>query len=197
MKLNEEQQRLFDEHEVLVYATIQQRFSNYRFRSSHGLEQDELEQFGLIGLVKACKTYDESKNTAFRSHAINHIIWSITTMGRQNSLNSANTETYDLLDKTSFDMEIEGADGEVNTLYDVYEVVEDGYNQVEYDDALNYILEKLPPAVAEAVEMRAQGYTLQEIAKIKGITHQAVRQRIAPREDKIRELIREAFLMNA
>lgn len=189
MNLSKEQQKLFDEHEIYVYSTIKRRFNNPEFHETHGLSPDEIKQFGLLGLVKACKTYDESKNTAFRSFAISNIIWSINTLSRQNSLNVVDYQSFDLLDKTSLDRELPINDSVAETLYDVIESEEEGYEEVEYNDILSTVLKALPKHVADVVQLRAEGYTYEEIGEKFGVTQQAIRQRLMGRRDEITALI--------
>lgn len=190
MKLTKEQQQLFDENEILVYSTIKRRFANPLFHNTHGLSYDEIEQFGLMGLAKACKEFDSSRKVAFRSFVISNIVWSINLLSRQNSLHVINYQSFDLLDKTSLDKNLRADDAEESsTLLHILRSKERGYDEVEYEDLLNYVLESLPAGLSRVVELREKGMTYKEIGDELGVSHQAVRQRFMNNKDVIRELI--------
>lgn len=189
MKLTKEQQQLFDKHEILVYSTIKRRFANPLFHETHGLSLAEVQQFGLMGLARACKEYDSSKGAAFRSFAISNIRWAINTMCRQNSLHVIDSQSFDLLDKTSLDKDLMLGNSVIESLYDVIKSEENGYDEVEYNSILEFVLNSLPKNISDVVRLRERGMTYKEIGDELGVSHQAIRQRFMNNKDVIRELI--------
>lgn len=57
------------EQEKLIYSVVH-KFSNY-------YEKDDLYQVAVIGLDKACKSYNSFENTKFSTYAYNYIRWEI------------------------------------------------------------------------------------------------------------------------
>lgn len=186
----DEIQRLFDEHETLVYATVEKRFNSQSFRNAHILTKDDLHQYGRLGLLHACRTYDKNRNTKFRSYAISNIAWSISVESKRDSLSNRTTENFDLVDRVSLDEELENdSDAAANTLHDIVESYELGYEEVEFNDLLDNMRRELPEALVKIVEMRLDGYVYVDIAKALGVTQQAVRQRLMTNKSKIVDLL--------
>lgn len=103
---------IFLSNRKLVKTTISRKFpSNQAFCKAHMLDLDDLIQLGNIGLLNAIRTFDKSKSS-FRSHAINRIVWSISTSSKVDSLRSKNTQTTEIAnvvsveDKVSEDLNI-------------------------------------------------------------------------------------------
>lgn len=190
LSLKEEQQELFDKHSYLIPVTINRQFRNSLFHELHGLTIDNLQQSGRLGLLKACKTYDSSKGTKFRTFAIKNIIWKINLESRRESLGNNGSEDFDLVDRTSLDRELPNGDDVSVTLHDVVESHETGYKNVELEDTLKAMTFAVPSEVVDIVRMRIDGYTYKEIGKTLEVTHQAVRQRLARYKT---EIIKELF----
>lgn len=182
-------QKLFEENERLVYSTVNRRFNSPNFHDVHGLTLDDLYQYGRLGLLRACETYDKSKNTKFSSYAMSNIAWSISVESKRDSLGNKTTANFDLLDRTSLDRELPQADDVNTTLYDILESYEAGYNDVEFDDLLNRMDKQLPKALSTAVRMRLDGHVYEEIADALGVSQQAVRQRLKLNRSKIVDLL--------
>ena len=111
----------------------------------HGAEQDDLAQEGLIGLFKAIKNYDQSKEISFKSFANlcieRQILTAIKGSNRQkhlplNSYVSLNSSTY------------ENEDGEVdNVLIDKLDthVIEDPLDTITKKEYFSYVHDNFYP----------------------------------------------------
>ena len=72
MPTREEQTRLWDEHKGLVYAVVLPRARPTRLRAA-GLEVEDLLQEGWLGLVRAWRGYEPSREVAFSTYAFRGI----------------------------------------------------------------------------------------------------------------------------
>lgn len=193
MRSTEEIKRLYNENKKYIMPTIRRNFNNPEFLALHGITREELIQSGRIGLYRACQTYDESKGTTFRTYAIDNIKWAISDEAKRDSLGRAEKWTFDLVDRISFDMELDHVNDEVVSLYDLVGEEEQGYEELEVEmemeRKLKLIEEKLPERLATIVKLRAQGYTTMEIGEKIGTTHQNVSQLLRYHKDKIKALI--------
>lgn len=178
---------LIERYRHLVSITINKKYNAENFRNLHGIEFDELEQFGLIGLSKAIEQFEQGKNKNFQTFAISHIAYSISNMTKKYSINSTGY-SYDLQNKVSLDLPVDNIYGQKVRDEVDNKISKTGYS---YEDLENKILveemlKKLPPHVGEIIQMRLGGMTLQEIANVRGVTHQSIRQTLVYHEPRIK-----------
>jgi len=189
MRSEHEIMKLYNQHEHLISTTIYRKFGNKSYRILHGLDKDDLMQYGRIGLYNACKSFDESKTPSFRNHAIRNIEWSIMNESKRDSLTSITQKTNDIADRISFDAEYATLDGEACTLYDIVESSENGFNEVEWELSMEALEETLSERVRDIVDMRMKGYNNVEIAEQMCISRQRVDTILKKNKDKIMEVL--------
>lgn len=102
-RTQQEIEQLYEDYEKLVYSTAYKRYGNPNYRDAHGLEMDDILQFGRMGLFRACKTHDSSGEATFATHAIRNIVWSINTESKLYSLGNINNRSNVLADRFSMD----------------------------------------------------------------------------------------------
>lgn len=172
-----EANELYMKHENLVRETLQWQLPNHQsFAKLHGLDKEDLLQLGRIGLFKATKVYDSSKGASFKTYAKKKILFTIITEAKKYSLNNIHDRTYDLVDKTSMECPVATTDGDVVDLHDIVESKNDTFDEVELEMMLSKVSDALSEDVAEAVKMRYQGYTFEEIGDSLGLTKQRVQK---------------------
>lgn len=144
---------LIKENEKLVYFVIQK---HYPTRAS----DDDVIQCGMIGLWKAIKLYDPSKNTKFSTLACkcisNEIISFLKKDTRQTRLSA---------------MSLTDAVENVNSELPIYDTHQE--EQLSWIDATTY-LDQLTDEDKHLLKLYIEGYGLTEIGSILGITKQAV-----------------------
>lgn len=190
-RTQEEIEELFEKYEKLVFSTVYERFGNPSYRMSHGLDWEELLQFGRMGLLRACKTYKKNSDFVFATHAIRNIVWSVNVESKRYSLGNVNKSSNELLDRVSMDEPI-GSQLNHETAHDVVESYEEGFSEFEIKDLLQSIGSNISTDVSEIVKMRMEGLTFDEIATTLDISRQAVEQRLKRNRDKIVELYQDA-----
>lgn len=188
---HEEIAELYDKHEKLVHATVHKRFGDPSYMKAHGLSRDDLIQYGRIGLFNACKTYDKTKRTSFRSHAINNIVWFIQDEAKRDSLNNINNSSNELLEKTSMDVPISDDLGEVN-LHDIIEYTEVGFNEFDVENFLKNIGESISQDLEVVVRLRMSDFSFSDIGAEMGISKQAASQLLKRNREKLVKLYQEA-----
>lgn len=197
MRTEEEALKLYNDHIRYVYQTIYRQFSDHEFRERHGLDKDEIEHFGKMGLLKACQEFDESKDVKFSTFAINHIFWMISNESKRNSLGSDAKWSTDTIDKLSLDENVyTDARGVNYNLYDYVESDEEGYSEFEedyeYARIINHLRSNVSERLLSMLIMRAGGYTYEEIGSKLGTSHQNVRQIFTRNKKKLAKLITES-----
>ena len=113
------EEEIFLINRKLVKSTILRKFPNHKtFRKTHGLDIEDLIQIGEMGLLNAIRSYNKDEKTQFRSFAINHIIWNITTQTKKESLRNKNTQSFELANIVSADSSVDGTEGETIAIID-------------------------------------------------------------------------------
>lgn len=179
---NKTGEEIFLEFKNHVPATINKQFPNRkRFLQTHMLDEDDIEQFGYLGLWQAIETYDPNAKAKFESFVISNIVWKIKVLVKEFSLRTKIKSKLDLVDVVSTekkvsnsedaDMTIESSlvdetideQSEFNTLLDtVKRLLKEEKNQI-FAEKMEYI-----------IIARYEGKTEEEIAKHFGITRQAI-----------------------
>ncbi|MEK4025288.1 sigma-70 family RNA polymerase sigma factor [Sporosarcina sp. FSL W7-1283] len=194
MKSQEEIMELYEQYEHLIFQTINRNYMKPKFLDMHSITVDDLTQFGRLGLYKACEEYDETKNPSLRNFAITNIKWAIQVETKRNTLGCDQKYLLNLIDRTSLDREITysvGIDDEPSTLYDFVEVFEEGYSESEVEMLWSKIKKIIPENTASYIELRMSGYNNIEIAKMYGVSRQAVERAIERVEDKVAAIMQE------
>lgn len=184
---------LYNSHEHLIKITIDKNYSSPSFRRLHCITTDDLNQYGRIGLYEACRTFDPKKNSSFRTYAINHINWMIKNESKADSLRGASKWSTKVINCDSFDRVISGVDGELINIYDLQGREEVGYFNINEEEKINFLLNKIREEVsvraAEILELRIQGHSVVEVAKILGVAHQGISAVLIRHSEKIKDLI--------
>ena len=171
MQTDQQAEKLYQQYERFILPTIYKQYPLYKsFAATHGLELDDLIQYGRIGLYGACKSFDEAKGMSMRSHAIQRIIWMINDELTKDSLNNIDNKSLVLLDKNSLDLPVSSENGEELCLHDVIGEEENGYVEIEVEGILNSLGNKLPDQLFKVVEMRYKGHTFKEIGAELGVS---------------------------
>lgn len=116
---NMSEDEVFMDNQKLVLSTIKRQFPNRAsFCGTHMIGFDDLIQMGNIGLLNAIRTYKSDSKVQFRTHAINHIVWEITTQAKSESLRNINTQTFEVANIVSASKLLVTPDGseEINIL---------------------------------------------------------------------------------
>lgn len=165
MSSDEHVEALYYEYEKYILPTIYRKFPNYKtFSNTHGLDLDDLIQYGRLGLYKACKTFDGKKGLNIRSYVIQMIAWTIMTEIKKNSLNNVSNKSLNLLEKISLEQEF-AFDGESVALHEAIGSIDEGYEEIEYLNIVELLKGRVPDNFFIVLEMRKNGYTYNEIGK--------------------------------
>lgn len=186
-------EELYNKYEYLIKSTINKVYNNKKFLELHGILEEELYQSGLIGFYKACASYDKSKNTNFKTHAINHIKWNINVESKRDSLGKAYKWTYDLADRVSLDAEMGFNDDVTTTLYDIIGFEDEAYLNIEANDRVDELVDSIrrtvSPNASKIVRLKLEGRTNQQVADILGVSHQTVSAQLRKYKGAIKDLI--------
>lgn len=191
IKTEDELLELYYEHEKFIEATVLKRFNSPAFWELHGFTKDDLIQHGRIGLFEACKTYDSSKETSFRTYAISKIYWNISNECKKESLSKKKGWTFDTVERTSFDRAVDDSEGDVFTLHDTLASEGDDFYDVEMKQAIDNVLSSLTPRAAEVVKLKLEGFNDVQISNKIGISKQRVGQHLSKNKEKIKSILLE------
>ena len=122
-----------------------------------GLDTEDLLQYALTGLWIAATTYDESKNTSFKTHAINNIRWHLTERVKREcnpfKLNANTKYDWDKMHKIVYmDKPMELSGSEV-TLHDLVSSDTDVEGTAISDVVESEILSKASPEQLEILRL--------------------------------------------
>lgn len=138
------EEEIFLKNRKLVKATILRKFPNHMtFLKTHGLDIEDLMQIGEIGLLNAIRSFNKDEKTQFRSYAINHIVWNITTQTKKESLRNKNTQSFELANIVSADSSADGTEGETIAIIDTIasndDVEADCEDKVLKEQVINFL----------------------------------------------------------
>lgn len=142
---------LFHENEKLVYHVINRYYPTF-------VGNDDVEQEALLGLWKACDTYDENKNLQFSTYACTVIINTIRMYLRTILKPSDILREAESLDANAFN------DPNSPDRYDTYGV------DMEWLDSKGFMYH-LTPRQKRIVCLRIKGYTMRRIAEKLGVSY--------------------------
>jgi RNA polymerase sigma factor (sigma-70 family) len=189
---------LFDEYHHLVKVTLNKMFHNPRsLAESKGLTYDDLLQYGRLGLLDACRSWEKKQLGSFRNFAIRNIKWSIGKYIPREQLNHSYYRYYQKDDDKnkritllSMNHQPFGSDDETN-LYDV--ISSDNINhfnesiesQVVSELENNELFNILKPHEKEMVQMKLKGMIEKEIATYYGVSRQCINMKFKQIQKKI------------
>lgn len=187
-------EELYNSHEHLIGITVNRNYSSPAFKRLHCLTNDDLYQFGRIGLFEACKTYDKYKSTSFTTYAINCINWRIKDESKVDSLRNISNWTNQTYDCDSLDTTVRiDMNGEPVNMYEFIGQYEEGYFDVNEEGQLSFLIDKIreqvSSRVADIIELRLQDYNVTEIADILDISHQGVSSVLKRHSNRIKDII--------
>lgn len=190
MQTDKQAEKLYFECEKYIEQTIQRRYPNRKsFVATHGLDEDDLIQYGRIGLYRACKTFNPTKGKSMQNYAIQSIIWMINDELTKDSLNNVDNKSLILLDKNSLDNKFSAENGEDLYLHDVIGEEDGGYKDIDEKSILESLADRLPEQLFKVVEMRYQGHTFTEIGEALGVTAQYCSALLKRNKSNVSELI--------
>lgn len=193
---------LFEEHKKLITITIKRKLSNYPvFTAQHGLNYDDLHQFGRVGLLKAIRNYDITKGASFRTYAINTIYGTILSQARKNSLYNTGTQTFDLSGDVSMN-DIVGQDKYTGADIERQDFIADeknAFEEIEDNIYIEQMLDKIkadpsiPERVYEVIQHKLSGKSVVSIAKLLGVSRQALEGQLERHQHKIYNAIYQVW----
>lgn len=166
--MNERQKKLVEENTGLVYYIVNQRFN---FKASY-YDFDDLASIGTLGLVKAARTFDESRGKKFATYAGRCIENEIKMFLKKNK--------HDVL-FISLDESIPGLKSD-SAEHSIIELIADESVQIEkdYENALylkfimEIILNRFSQKDRDILLYKIAGYSQLEIANIINISQSYV-----------------------
>lgn len=174
-------EELFHSYKHLVPVTLRRKFGDLKnFAKSLGIEEEDLMQMGYLGLWYACNKYRDDRNATFETFAIHHIKWTTMTEIRRvrNDLKAKHDEINDdnIVDIVSLDRKIKD-DDDLNG--DYYEFIpSDTYISPESYLETKELIDLGGEKNKRILELVSVGYNISEIARMIGISRQAIDQRL-------------------
>lgn len=151
----------FEKNVGLVYKVFNERFQQYR------RYEDDLIQEGMIGLWKACQSFDESRGIAFSAYAFVCI---------RNEMGSyLRKELYRSSKNVSIDDVIDEEKGTATYADMLGATQKDTATQELFEEAMDIIK---GTDCAEIVQMKLQGMSQVEIARELGVTEVSISERL-------------------
>lgn len=144
--------KLVEDNLKLVYKLA----TKYKYLCCSTIDFDDLVSLGFIGLVKAAKTFDESKNIKFSTLAYICIKNSILRefVAKQYKFNSNNTISLNSLIDNKCELQELIADENTDKTFD----------EIEYGIELNKIYECCTTREQRIIDLYLRGYTIKQIA---------------------------------
>ncbi|WP_186321320.1 sigma-70 family RNA polymerase sigma factor [Bacillus sp. FJAT-22090] len=190
MQTKTQADKLYRENEKYIGQTIRRQFPLHeQFAATHGLDTDDLIQYGRIGLYRACRTFDPKKGKTMRNHAIQNIIWSIQDELPKDSLNNVDNKSLVLLDKNSLDVAFSSKENEDLLLHDVVGEEDRGYGEKEVRTILENLKGKFADKLIRIVELRYLEYTFDEIGQVLDCSPQYCSQLLKTNKEKLKRVL--------
>lgn len=147
----------FNTNYALIHYTYNKLFTDY------DLYKDELIEEGVLGLWKACVSFNESYGTQFSTYAYVIIQRCMTTFVKR------------VIHKNSCCVSLEGIiseDGEGHEIYLIDALGEASYNAEKY--RIQACMERISKRDADIINKLMQGYTQEEIAHTNHVSQATV-----------------------
>ncbi len=157
-----------------------------------GGEMEDIVQEGMIGLYKAIKGYNKSKNTTFKTFATMCIKHQI-----QSAIKKANTKKNSpLTNSVSLQSFSENSDDDdflpVNLIFQV-SPDEKIINKERYKRLLEEIRKMLSEKEMQVLRLYLKGYTYKEIGEILKMPYKSIDNSLSRIKTKLRSLIKNDF----
>lgn len=169
----------FESNIGLVYTVIN------KMKLVSDPEFDDLVQEGLLGLLKACNTFEPSKGFKFSSYACtcirNNILMYLRTRRRQSKLETISSDTFIINPR------------DPQEAIRMIDLLEDPGSSVEYKVTTSLLvgaLESECPRYKDILRMTYEGYNQCEIGERLGVSQSAV----SHIQRKLRSKYKEEFL---
>lgn len=184
----------FTEHQHIAKETLYRMFPSPKgICKQHRIEMDDLKQYAVTGLWKACISYNSEKGTKFMSHAINHIKWHVCErLNRETSMikYSCNHE-YDpseIYGIVSMDANLNmNSDNEFSSYHDVVASESDLEEDVFSNINSEYILSQLGDKQKEIIKLKEKGLSSGDIGRLWKMTAANVRHHANKAKKQIEE----------
>lgn len=173
------------------YAPVIEYYSKKFLPSAKGtgLEYNDLRQEGLVGLASAIKNYSMHKDIKFSTFAFTCIKRKIST-----AIKNANRKKHSILNE-SFSLDYQNDEGKdifENFIASTDESVEDLLVSKESEDYFrNRVNDLLTDFEKMVYELKLNGFSYDEIAKILGKTYKSVESAIFRIRIKLKKIISE------
>lgn len=159
-------------YKPIITKVINSCFSNYHeYLKVHMFSYEELEHFGMIGIMEAARTFDESKNCKFKTHVVNRIKFAILNYSKEASLRSKNKYTSEVLNVSSLNEIIPSSDGVDGEIIDLYVSEKCEFDQADNDMYMKNAISKLnndktiPKEYVTFFLLRLNGFSMSKIAR--------------------------------
>ncbi|MCR4649054.1 MAG: sigma-70 family RNA polymerase sigma factor [Lachnospiraceae bacterium] len=160
-----------------------------------GGDSDDLVQEGMIGLFKAIRDFDESRNIKFSTFAQLCIKRNIyTAISKSNSLNNeplnkgVSISHTDSLDEND---ELKSLSTEELGLSEIYNPEDNLINREKYDEILNFMGKELSELEYKVMDLYIVGLRTSEIAKVLGKNEKTTDNAFQRAKSKIRKFLEE------
>ncbi len=160
-----------------------------------GGDSDDLVQEGMIGLFKAIRDFDESRNIKFSTFAQLCIKRNIyTAISKSNSLNNeplnkgVSISHTDSLDEND---ELKSLSTEDLGLSEIYNPEDNLINKEKYDEILNFMGKELSELEYKVMDLYIVGLRTSEIAKVLGKNEKTTDNAFQRAKSKIRKFLEE------
>ena len=183
IKLNEEQQKLVTQYYPLIFRVLQK----YGYLKDNAMEKFNEDWYGIaaIGLCLAARDFDESRGVKFETFACNYIEHEIIRHYRIYNTQVRNQILFHLY---YADAPCQTKDVDVDNIWEIIP----GNENVENTVVLKILAEGLlakekKEKTVTILKLYMNGYTSVDIAKMMGISQQAINARIHKFANKIKK----------
>ena len=138
------------ENEVIEYCRpivrkiIQKHYKNHReFTRVHMISFDELEQFGMIGVLEGIRTFNDTKGMKLSSYLFSRITSAVNRYSKKASLRNINNYSYDLVDTVSLNFNVGMGSGDGEEWINVLATKKDYFEEKTEDLVIEQAIKKL------------------------------------------------------
>lgn len=175
LSLNNEQMEIYKENEKMIDVIVNAEY--YGRAKVHGLDLDDLKQYGRIGLIKGIKDYEEGHDTQETTFYASNIHWAIKNGFREVSLRITTQRDKEAINLLSLHNE---KDEDLDFNFEKDRIPDDTDFFVDYE-ALEELDENLPHVIKLILEDK----DFSEIEKLLNRGRHFVRRLLNRHKDEI------------
>lgn len=168
-KLTAEQSERVYQNMKFVYYLVNKQYLNHP-------QKEDLEQIGMIGLIKATVTFDESKGIKFSSYASRCILNEINMFFRTENRHTNVLHWEDVVNRNRNGDELTLADitEDANSSISMSDIIEEEYRRKELEKMISIILNKLLLRESCAILFTIAGFSQREIGDFFGVSRSMI-----------------------